>query len=66
MKSKTIAIALALFLGGFGFHKFYLGRNVAGALYLVFCWTFIPALLGILDALVYLMMPRDRFDRRYS
>lgn len=51
-KSKSLAIVLALFLGGLGIHKFYLGKNGAGFLYLIFCWTFIPVILGVFDAFV--------------
>jgi TM2 domain-containing membrane protein YozV len=51
-KSKGLAIVLALFLGGLGIHKFYLGKPGVGFIYLIFCWTFIPAILGLIDALV--------------
>ena len=51
-KSKSLAIVFALFLGGLGIHKFYLGKNGAGFIYLFFCWTFIPVILGIFDAFV--------------
>lgn len=51
-KSKGLAIVLALFLGGLGIHKFYLGKPGVGFLYLIFCWTFIPAILGVLDAIL--------------
>ena len=51
-KSKGLAIVLALFLGGLGIHKFYLGKTGAGFLYLIFCWTFIPAILGLFDAIL--------------
>lgn len=54
-KSKGVAIVLALLLGGLGIHKFYLGKSVQGILYFIFCWTFIPAFLGIIDAIVYAM-----------
>src|SRR5665647_305696 len=40
-KSKLAAALFALFLGGFGIHKFYLGCTGMGILYLLFCWTFI-------------------------
>ena len=46
-KSKAIAIILALFLGGIGIHKFYLGQAGQGILYLLFCWTFIPEYYGL-------------------
>jgi TM2 domain-containing membrane protein YozV len=47
MKDKTTAAILSLLLGGLGVHKFYLGKGVWGLLYLVFCWTFIPAIIGL-------------------
>jgi TM2 domain-containing membrane protein YozV len=34
MKDKTTALLLWLFLGIFGAHKFYLGKNVIGIIYL--------------------------------
>lgn len=45
-KNRITAALLALFLGGFGVHKFYLGQSGVGIIYLLFCWTFIPALLA--------------------
>ena len=48
-KEELTAILLALLLGGFGAHKFYVRRNTAGALYLLFCWTGIPTILGLID-----------------
>jgi TM2 domain-containing membrane protein YozV len=51
-KSKGLAVVLALFLGGLGIHKFYLGKIWLGFLYLIFCWTFIPVILGVIDAIV--------------
>ncbi len=48
--SKRIAFALfALLLGGIGAHKFYIKENVWGVIYLLFCWTYIPAILGIIE-----------------
>lgn len=66
MKSKTIAIVLAVLFGGLGIHKFYLGRPAAGMLYLLFCWTFIPLILSLVDAVLYLLMSRDTFNDRYN
>lgn len=36
-KDAVIAVLLAFFLGSFGAHHFYLGRNGLGVLYLLFC-----------------------------
>jgi len=65
-KSKLAAILFAFFLGSFGFHKFYLGRIGAGVLYLLFCWTFIPSVLGIIDAILLLIMSDEDFVRKYG
>lgn len=40
--NKVAYCLLALFLGGFGAHKFYSGKTGMGILYIVFCWTAIP------------------------
>ncbi|MEX1366045.1 MAG: NINE protein [Nannocystaceae bacterium] len=66
MKDKNVAAILALFLGGIGVHKFYLGRIGAGILYMVFSLTFIPSLLGLIDFFVLALMDKDEFDRRYN
>jgi TM2 domain-containing membrane protein YozV len=65
-KSRIAAVLLALFLGGLGAHKFYLGQPILGILYVVFCWTFIPAILGLIEAIVYLCMSDARFARKYE
>lgn len=49
----------------FGIHKFYLGQKTQGILYLLFFWTLIPGLLGLIDAARYLLMDDDEFERRY-
>jgi TM2 domain-containing membrane protein YozV len=64
-KSKTTAALFAFFLGGIGIHKFYLGQVAAGILYLVFCWTFIPALIAFIEFLVLLGMSESEFARKY-
>ena len=40
---------LALFVGGFGIHKFWLSEIVLGVLYLLFCWTFIPTIIALIE-----------------
>jgi TM2 domain-containing membrane protein YozV len=57
--SKVTYILLAIFLGWIGVHKFYAGKTGAGVLYIVFCWTFIPALIGIIEGLVAIAKPAD-------
>ena len=64
-KSRTTAGILALLLGGVGTHKFYLGNTGMGILYFLFCWTFIPAIVGAIEGLVYLTMSDDAFADKY-
>ena len=61
-KSRSIAILLAIFLGGIGIHKFYLNKPGWGVIYLLFCWTFIPLILALIEALIYLFMSDDKFQ----
>jgi TM2 domain-containing membrane protein YozV len=48
-KDEVVGVLLALFLGDFGIHHFYLRRNTAGIIYLIFFWTSIPAILGLIE-----------------
>lgn len=66
MKSRSTAALLAIFLGGFGAHKFYLDRPIQGILYLLFCWTFIPAVIGVLEGLAYIGTSPKEFDRNFN
>ncbi|MDR6627864.1 TM2 domain-containing protein [Caulobacter segnis] len=65
-KSRVIAIVLALLLGGIGGHKFYLGRVGWGILYLVFCWTFIPSIAALVEAIIYITMSDQAFAKKYG
>ena len=48
-RDEVVGVLLALFLGCFGLHHFYVGRVGLGILYCCFCWTGIPAILGIIE-----------------
>jgi TM2 domain-containing membrane protein YozV len=60
---RSTAGLLALLLGGIGVHHFYLGRPIAGIFNLLFCWTFIPALLALVTAIQYFSMTDEKFNR---
>lgn len=66
MKSRSVAILLALFLGGIGIHRFYLNQPGRGFLYLIFCWTFIPLFIALFDALIWLVNSDQTFDSVYN
>ena len=48
-RDEVVGILLALFLGTFGVHHFYLRRTGLGILYLCFFWTSIPTILGFIE-----------------
>ena len=57
---------LALFMGGFGVHRFYLGQTGLGIFYLIFCWFPIIWVVGLIDAIVFFSMTKDDFDYKYN
>lgn len=77
-KKKGVAFVLALFLGIFGAHRFYLDQRPLGILHLVVFFlaaiiNLIPeeavailAIIGFVDAMVFLAMPRADFNTRYN
>tara|TARA_B100000214_G_C23729800_1_gene518265 strand:+ start:304 stop:618 length:315 start_codon:yes stop_codon:yes gene_type:complete len=50
-KSVGIYAVLALFLGVFGAHKFYIGQIGVGIIYVIFFWTSIPWIIAIIEAI---------------
>jgi len=48
-RDEVVGILLALFLGTFGVHHFYLRRTGLGVLYCLFFWTGITAVLGVIE-----------------
>lgn len=66
VRSRAIAGVLALLLGGLGAHKFYLGKIGWGILYLLFSWTTIPMVVGIIEGIIYLTMSDKSFEAKYT
>lgn len=56
------ALALCLFLGFVGAHRFYVRQYLLGSLYLLFFWTFIPGLAALIDAVVLASQDDDDFE----
>ncbi|WP_020408357.1 NINE protein [Hahella ganghwensis] len=64
-KDKTVAGLLALFLGGFGVHRFYLGQWW-GIFYLLLWGTMIPSLVSLVEAIVFFVSSKESWERKYS
>jgi TM2 domain-containing membrane protein YozV len=65
-KRKGVATLLALTLGLFGVHRFYLGETVAGVIYLLLSFTFVPYAFAILDAINYMSMSMVTFNLQFN
>ncbi|HTG00120.1 MAG TPA: NINE protein [Nitrospirota bacterium] len=65
-KNKLAAALFAIVLGGFGIHKFYLGSIGWGIAYLLFCWTFVPSIVGFIEGVLLLVMSDAEFNRKYG
>ncbi|WP_242698307.1 TM2 domain-containing protein [Bacillus sp. SD088] len=65
-KSKVAAGLLGIFLGSLGVHKFYIGKWVQGLIYLVFFWTYIPAVVGFIEGIIYLVSSDESFAKKHD
>lgn len=66
MRNKVVAALLAIFLGSFGIHKFYLGKGWSGLIYILFCWTCIPGFIAFIEGILYLLMTDSEFNYKYN
>jgi TM2 domain-containing membrane protein YozV len=73
-KSKIVAGLLALFFGGFGLHKFYLGKSKAGIVMLLICLvgfvllgipSIIIGVIAFIEAIIYLTKSDADFEEIY-
>jgi len=64
-KDRVTAGILAILLGSFGIHKFYLGKVGQGILYLLFFWTAIPGIIGLIEGIIYLTKTDEEFQALY-
>ena len=65
-KSRIAAALLALFLGGIGVHKCYLGKIGQRYQYLIFCWTLIPEIIAVIEFIIYLFDSDEKVARKYG
>ena len=71
-KDKTIAGILGILLGAFGAHHWYLGNYMLAGIYLgvtvitLGMLSFAPAIAGLVEGIMYLTAPDDKFQRNYK
>ena len=59
--NKVILLVLMFFLGGFGIHYFYEGKNLKGILSILFSWTFIPTIITFFRFIATLFKPTNEY-----
>ena len=57
---------LAIFLGAFGVHWFYLRKPFFGVLHAMFFWTTLSWIIAAIQGIKWLSMDEDRFDLKYN
>lgn len=63
-KNRMTTAILAILLGGIGAHQFYLGNTGKGILYLVFIWTYIPAIIGVIEGIMLITQTDEEFNAK--
>ena len=64
-KSRITAGVLALFLGGLGIHRFYLGQWW-GVVYLLLWGTGIPSVVSLIESIVFFCSNESNWQRKYG
>ncbi|WAC20265.1 TM2 domain-containing protein [Luteolibacter sp. SL250] len=62
---KVVAGILAILLGGFGVHKFYLGYTKEGVIQLLLSLVCIGGIIGIIEGIIYLTKSDSEFVATY-
>ncbi len=65
-KNRITAGILGILLGGIGAHKFYRGQIGWGIVYLMFCWTYVSGIVGLIEGITYLCMSDEEFAAKYG
>ncbi len=64
-RSRKVAIVLAVVLGTFGVHRYYLGKPRMGRRYWLFCWTGFPTFIAWGEAVWLLLMSEELFADKF-
>lgn len=57
---------ISLLFGGIGAQFFYQNKVCPGIICILFCWTCIPAIIGIIQGIIVLCMSDDEFSAIYK
>jgi TM2 domain-containing membrane protein YozV len=63
---KVVAGILALLLGGFGVHKFYLGMTTPGIIMILLACVGVSPIIALIEGIIYLTKSDEDFIREYQ
>lgn len=59
-------IVLAILGGTIGLQEFYTKKTIWGVLAVVFCWTCVPAVVALIEAIVWLFKGEEEFNFTFN
>ncbi len=63
--NKSVLLFLTFFFGGFGAHKFYVKKYWQGLFYLLFCFTYVPAIIALVEFVIYASTSAEKLQEEY-
>ena len=64
--NKIAAGVLNILLGDIGVGHFYTGQTLRGVLDIVFCWTGVPGIIGLIEGIIWLCEDDDAWAERVA
>ncbi|MBR5101642.1 MAG: TM2 domain-containing protein [Muribaculaceae bacterium] len=65
-RNKTTAAILSFPFGILGMQFFYLGKKSKGIWCCLFFWTLVPAVVGLIQMIIFATMSDKKFDDKYN
>jgi len=63
---RNVAGILSIFFGGLGVGHIYTRQNVRAIFDILFCWTGIPSLIGLIEGLIWLTEKDEDFNEKFN
>ena len=66
MYASTAPAKWRVTAGVLGIHKLNMGNIGAGVVYILLCWTYVPAIVGLVEGIIYLAGDDNAFNARVN
>ena len=63
---QVAAGVLSILLGDIGVGHFYTGQTLRGVLDILFCWTGVPAIIGLVEGIIWLCDSEEEWSERVA